>query len=411
MRLNRTTEEFVRHHRLLVERTENDPSNAAKALDKFPELEISIERLQEIGHAVETHRYSAKRRFIVQAHPEFQRAVSDFRSRWSSAHDVVRNRKYIQAALQISGEFLRSYGLLIARTSNDPAMVESLRKQQPDLADAIWRLDETIYALDNPDDYGEQEKYGSELEVSQFIAKAREVGRFTAQVPPKFREALADFRLRWADACALKTVVALSIEELFDAIEVVEPLDSDADLEKASAFAGNWLGKLLDSLPCLPMAEERSDDATEPRPFDPSRDSVDEAIWWLVDIFGKDPLFVENFGYSADEPLTWINETVGLNLGEIERRWLEFPVIVVPQHVSDRYGLDEPHGLYGLLTQVRLAYMSGANLAAIALCRSVTELLIRYHYASDIPNATISKGKGRTGLEWLIQQVQQRKEI
>jgi hypothetical protein len=237
------------------------------------------------------------------------------------------------------------------------------------------------------------------------------VGRFTAQVPPKFREALADFRLRWADACALKTVVALSIEELFDAIEVVEPLDSDADLEKASAFAGNWLGKLLDSLPCLPMAEERSDDATEPRPFDPSRDSVDEAIWWLVDIFGKDPLFVENFGYSADEPLTWINETVGLNLGEIERRWLEFPVIVVPQHVSDRYGLDEPHGLYGLLTQVRLAYMSGANLAAIALCRSVTELLIRYHYASDIPNATISKGKGRTGLEWLIQQVQQRKEF
>ncbi len=80
----------------------------------------------------------------------------------------------------------------------------------------------------------------------------------------------------------------------------------------------------------------------------------------------------------------WLHETVGLNFSDIETRWKEFPVIVAPQYVSDKYGPDQPHGLYGYLTQIRLAYTIGADSAAIALCRATTELLIRDHYPSDL---------------------------
>jgi uncharacterized protein with HEPN domain len=48
-----------------------------------------------------------------------------------------------------------------------------------------------------------------------------------------------------------------------------------------------------------------------------------------------------------------------------------------------------PSGLFRYLDQIRLAYVVGADLAATALCRATTELLIRDHYA---PNADKSEG-------------------
>jgi hypothetical protein len=55
--------------------------------------------------------------------------------------------------------------------------------------------------------------------------------------------------------------------------------------------------------------------------------------------------------------------------------------------VAEKYKRDVPRGLFGYLDQIRLAYITGADLPALALCRSTTELLIRRHYASDVPDA------------------------
>jgi len=85
----------------------------------------------------------------------------------------------------------------------------------------------------------------------------------------------------------------------------------------------------------------------------------------------------------------------------------EFPDFIVPQHISDQYGLQAPRGLYASLDQVRLAYCIGADLAAIALCRSVTERHIRFHYASDVPYAKNSNKTKLTGKDNnLIEQVE-----
>jgi hypothetical protein len=106
----------------------------------------------------------------------------------------------------------------------------------------------------------------------------------------------------------------------------------------------------------------------------------------------------------ATGALKWLRETVGIDLGEIEHRWNEFPTIVVSEHVSDRHGIEDPRGLFGLLTQIRLAYMIEADLAAIAMCRAATEILMRVHYNKDESTRLtrlIQETQGRRSFQWL----------
>jgi hypothetical protein len=58
--------------------------------------------------------------------------------------------------------------------------------------------------------------------------------------------------------------------------------------------------------------------------------------------------------------------------------------MIVPKYVADKEDTaHRQHGLFEYLKQVRLAYIIGADLAAIALCRTVTELLMRSYYSND----------------------------
>jgi hypothetical protein len=429
--LLRITEEFVRHHRLLVERTKNNASAVLAALDEYPELAASIERLHESEGAIDWHRKFGRRRFIVQAHEEFRIRLLDFGKRWASAYDELRGRTYQQAMLRISREFTRLYALLIERTGDDPSAIASMREQQAELDDAIILLESIDFALDDPLEYAEQVTLTFGANISHFVAKVREMSRYVPHAPPEFHDALADFKGRWARACAqpVKEEV-LSLDDL-DLLSL-DDLTNEEGVTLASPEVGasavgkpsqNWLGELLNSLPDAPTIEGPPtwnrlssggpfSHILELRQFDPDRDRAADVIWWFKDLCERQPeLAGEYLGYSAAGAFKWMHETVGLDLDEIERRWKEFPVIVVPQHVSDKYGLEQPHGLYRYLTQVRLAYIIGADLAEIALCRSVTELLIRYHYASDIPGAENSRGKYATKLTWLIKQVQDRQDL
>jgi hypothetical protein len=132
-----TAEEFVRHHRLLIERTEDDPARLLEAADEFPDLAACIDRLHEIAQAVEQHRDFGERPFIVQAHPEFRGAVRDFRSRWATAYDALRNKRYEEAALRMSEEYVRCYRILVEQTGNDLSAAHSLAEQSPDLDRAV----------------------------------------------------------------------------------------------------------------------------------------------------------------------------------------------------------------------------------------------------------------------------------
>jgi hypothetical protein len=402
-RFNPATEEFVLVHRLLKERTADDPNRVAAALDESSDLAAGIVRLHEIKRAYERHQDFSPRRLIVQAHPEFSDAVDDFQDRWANAYDEVRRRIYNREALRVSDEFLRCYRILIERTGDDPTAVKSLRKQDLGLSYLITRLENIRDAFDNLIDYSQN--IHPRFNGKEFLAKTRELRRVVANVPRQFHDALEDFRLRWSDPHEMGSALVVDLDDLL-------PLPSEAEVRAArSQFAPDWLQELIDGLPDMPF-EEGSDETDSTRHFDPSRDSAADAIERAESAY-EDTAWncgLSDYDYPPGEAFTWMHETVGVDLHEIERRWKEFPVIIVPQHISDGYGLEEPRGLYASLTQIRLAYMIGADLAAIALCRSVTERMIRFHYAFDVPNAKDSRKTKLTGEGSLIEIVELRED-
>ena len=153
-----------------------------------------------------------------------------------------------------------------------------------------------------------------------------------------------------------------------------------------------WLEELLASLP--PALEEPPPDDDPDSHFDPDHDNLGDVIDWLWARLDEERKF---YGEGQEgqwaEALKWLNDPVGLDFSDLQARWNQIPVIPVQKHLSDKYGLDEPRGLFGYLDQIRLAYVVGADLAAIALCRTTTELLVRYHYASHVPNAVREGGR------------------
>jgi hypothetical protein len=161
----------------------------------------------------------------------------------------------------------------------------------------------------------------------------------------------------------------------------------------------DWLRELLAN---LPPALEEPPIADPDLHFDPDRDD-------LGDVIGRLSEFASNYYSDWAEALAWLDKTVGLDFSDLQARLGDVPIIPVPKHVSD--SLNEPRRLFGYLDQIRLAYVVGADLAAIALCRVVTELLVRNHYASGVQGAKITTGRGRTGLTWLIEQVQEDEEF
>lgn len=245
MAKQRITEDFVRHFRLVKERTGNSPFNIARALDRNPDLGVSIRELYRLWRIIEQHRLTSKRRVILQTHPDFPAALNDYRERWQSAW--------------------------------------------MDLED--W----------------EDRKAG--------------------------RETFGD----WIDRALNKVEASSSTDS--------DPVDDEWDFD----------------------------------PDEHSAASLVEQISDYIDFKAEDSAFFSR----AKGALIWIRDTLGLDLRETECRFKEFPVIVIPEHVSNRHGPDDPRSLFAYLNDVRLAYIIGANLAAIAMCRACTEILIRIHYNRD----------------------------
>jgi hypothetical protein len=418
--VNPLTEEFVHRYRFLTKCAEDDPDKLVAALDEYPDLAVSVARLQEI---VRDPRW-----LIDRAHSDFRTVLRDYRDRWASASQAVASlvysRIYERAALRVREEFLGRYRYLIELTADNPAAIKDLGVRRPDFAYAFGVLDVVHRAVSEPEDA----KYFRDRH-----AKAGELRRLIAQGPPEFHRALADFAIRWREQFAQLVEKHSELSEFIGTGPEQYPEDlglpGQGPLRRIQAmilydpgppsrgqsralkhwrralvqyeYGWDWLNALLDRLPDAPRAEDPT------RPFDPRQDSATEAIAYSVKFVAEERF--GDFEFDVGEAFDWMHHN-GMDLGEIERRMKAFPEIVVPTHVSDHYQREAPRGLYALLTQVRLAHVIGADLAAIALCRSVTELLIRYHYAYDIPNATVSKGKEGKNLRWLIEQVQTQKE-
>jgi hypothetical protein len=343
------TEEFVRHWSNLRARTGDLPSGTVRALGKNPDLAVSLQRLHEILERLEHHRRFGRRRLIGPVHPKFPEAFRDFEDRW---RPYAYGRHWFAFK-----DFVRHHSVLVQETGNCPSAIQQALDKNPELGDSIRRLHET-----------------QEIVTEIVTTNSRSTLLFHAY--PEFSEAFNDLKERWPHAYN--------------------------DYENwQSEHARDWLANISidDLLSALDKPPESKEAPKDDRPewdkrqwhyFDPDRDSVgsligrlenfcDDEAWNFAE---RDVELEREYGQRA-EGLTWLREIVGLDFDEIQTRWRDFPVILVPRHVADKSGPSEPRELFDYLVQIRLAYIMGADLAAISLCRATTEILMQYYYPSD----------------------------
>jgi hypothetical protein len=264
-------------------------------------------------------------------------------------------------------DFVRHYELLKSRTGNSPNGARAALNSDAQIAVSIRELERLWRLVD---------------EHRRFSKR-----RFIVQADPRFRRAFDDYEARWKYA-----VVAMWDWESEQRGE--EPLSQELE---------RWLKERMEAS-CDNARESVGGDQDDVHEweFDPDKHSASDEIDFAEVILKSERANGdEEYGAACSRAVgafKWIHETVGLDIGEVERRWREFPVIIVPKQVSDKRGIEDPRSLFGYLTQIRLAYMIGADLAAIAMCRAATEILFRVHFNQD----------GKTDLTTLIRSTQQR---
>jgi hypothetical protein len=87
----RITEDFVKHFKLLKERSGNSPLNIRRALERDPQVADAMRELESILFRIDRHENHSNFRFIPQAHPEFAKALDDYRKRWQSASLTLKD--------------------------------------------------------------------------------------------------------------------------------------------------------------------------------------------------------------------------------------------------------------------------------------------------------------------------------
>lgn len=119
--------------------------------------------------------------------------------------------------------------------------------------------------------------------------------------------------------------------------------------------------------------------------FDPLVDSAADYIDELFDFvsYEADPETEDGEIFArAFDAWDWFKR-IGLDLSLIEARWGLIEPVLVPPHVTGSSAFNTKRPLLGLHRQAVQAYVFGAPSAAIALCRALTDLILREHYGCD----------------------------
>lgn len=197
-------------------------------------------------------------------------------------------------------------------------------------------------------------------------------GKLLSGAPTGFEQDWKDFQNSWS-APLFDAVLNIDLDEL------LLPPKSTADEIK---LADQTKSGLLDVAP--PNPEEDCN-------FDPSL--MDGATAFELafraaegradDVGGQwedDLARASNIGLEAYDYLTG---TIGFSPEEVFRRWRSLPVFFIPGHVTAKHSEAEKGGLYELLDNAIRAYIFGATLASVAMCRATLELVLKRHYGLE----------------------------
>ena len=109
-------------------------------------------------------------------------------------------------------------------------------------------------------------------------------------------------------------------------------------------------------------------------------DDLSQANRWLKGEIKLPPIRTDT--YTGIDLILEFLELTDLNLIAARNRAAVAPDILMPEHISTKLNNQEQIALYELLEQALNAFVFGSPAAAIALLRSVVELVLSEHYGS-----------------------------
>jgi len=235
---------------------------------------------------------------------------------------------------------------------DDPSDLVALSKQDDTVNEACLELHRAAFSLDSP------EMTNREL--------------FIAPADPKFISAWREYEDFYQPALA-----TISINDLIGADLEGAPLTAlerfDLDWQAATQTANAEIEQIRTMLRF-----------------------VDRQLEFNGDRF--DDEYVEEIELGHAAILGYAN-LHGPKIGGVLRRRRLVPFTLIPRHVANRHGSNEKMSLYTHLRQAQDAFVYGLPFAAIALIRSVLEMVLKHHYQAQGANLEqlIRNAKGLPG--------------
>lgn len=242
---------------------------------------------------------------------------------------------------------------------NDSELVIKFRALYAKLID--WTDDDPEGVPSLADDDEILRRLCSDLGIAAFLLTCEERRNrrlFANPVDPKFVETWRDYEARYASSIA-----CIQIAEIFDcnAASLDQPTQKNAETDfKHAADEANESATAIYSVFAFAGRNVRS-----------------EQEWSDDKTYGD---YLEEIERGIAE---WkLFERSGFDVKEVIRRRNLIPFVLIPRHVSAKYGESDKLSLLTLLQQAQEAFVFGIPLAAISLMRGILEIVLKRHYGA-----------------------------
>lgn len=267
--------------------------------------------------------------------------------------------------LGLSDQFLLHFDKIRSLSGNKPERLKWLARENAELEKHISEIWSTVYSIK------------SALQKSPKL--------FVKHVADNFPDKFRIYQEKWAssveDACW---------GSLLD--------DFDKVIINKSPSVSNQNRR--DISPCDEEFDPEGHDAAEEieRLMEAQRDKLKAEEDWEL----GDPNFC-NFLRVGLGAWDYCKKTLRVDMALIAKRYKETEHIFVPKRIANKHG-EETLSLYNLLDEAQRAYIFGLDRAAIAMCRSLTEMILIRHYLPQLEGADVAalKGKKEGEFEFII---------
>lgn len=262
--------------------------------------------------------------------------------------------------LTITERFRLAFEQLTSACNDNPQTLITFFSEHPQFIKLAWAVDD----------------------AANHIEKAEAVSKMMAQVSPEFLRAWKAYLYKWklqvdyVIATDLGLLAAFGPAPCFDEYAVQRRGAKEKETPDP-AIDDSFVPEFHDGGKAVAALIDLVRDQAEPRRADEFDDSG-----------------IANIYEIGAQALDHFQQVIGIDIQRAFDRWDSLPAVFVPKHVSDKHGLTAKDSLFALYEQAVRAYVAGAPVAAIALCRALLESVLKDHYLRKVD----TRGENMEGL-------------